>query len=226
MDRTTEFEEKIKDPNLSAVLDLSHRKKPLLVVFGGIFGALGIPPFEFFNLTRNLDINKIYLRDLHQTWYHSGLSGISKNIDETAAFLKRKIDETEAEKVVVVGNSMGGYAAILFGTLIKADNVHAFSAQTSIKDVNLIRHKEQIQNTHNNFSHNYFDLSEQIKIHNCLGEFNLYYDSKDKLDKTHAMFLSGFQNIMLHPYDGGGHNLVRELKNSGELQGIVNSCFP
>jgi hypothetical protein len=75
---TTEFEKNIKDPNLSVIIDLSYKDRPLLIAFGGRLGALVMPPFEFFNLTKKMDINKIYLRDISQTWYHSGLHGISK----------------------------------------------------------------------------------------------------------------------------------------------------
>jgi hypothetical protein len=35
-------------------LDLSIDSSSVLVAFGGIYGAMGMPPFEFFNLTRNL----------------------------------------------------------------------------------------------------------------------------------------------------------------------------
>lgn len=70
------FEDDVNDPELSAVIDLLHPGRPLLIAFGGIVGSLVIPPYEFFNLTRGLDINKIYLRDHSQTWYHSGLPGI------------------------------------------------------------------------------------------------------------------------------------------------------
>ena len=225
LNMTTEFERNIKDPNLSAIIDISYQDKPLLIAFGGISGPIGMPPFEFFNLARNLDVNKIYLRDLSQTWYHSGLPGISKNIDETASFLKGKIDESGADKVVVVGNSMGGYAAIIFGILIKADIVHAFSPHTFIKDANFIRSKEQIRNVHNNFYNKYFDLYEVMKLHNNLGEFNIYYDSKDKIDKKHAMHLNSSQNITLHSFRGGGHCLIKVLRDSGELQNIVISSF-
>ena len=222
---TTEFARNINNPDLPAILDLSYRDRPLLIAFGGIAGALGIPPFEFFNLTKDLDLNKIYLRDLSQTWYHSGLPGISKNIEETAYFLRQKIDESGADKVIVFGNSMGGYAAILFGILINADIVHAFSPHTFINSAKYVRSKKEIRHMHNNFSTKYFDLKDAINSNNNLGEFNLYYDSNDKLDKKHAMHLKGSQNFALHSFTGGGHLLIKALKKSGELQNIISSSI-
>lgn len=172
-----------------------------------------------------MNANKIYLRDHSQTWYHSGLSGISKSIDQTAHFLRRKIDEALVSKVIVIGNSMGGYAAILFGILLKADIVHAFSPHTFIHNEKYIRSKEQIRNVHNNFSNEYFDLGRVIKTHNNIGELNIYYDSKNKRDKKHAMHLKRIQNITFHSFSGGGHRLIKLLKESGELNDIILSAL-
>ncbi|MGH7884200.1 MAG: hypothetical protein ACRENO_00740 [Thermodesulfobacteriota bacterium] len=222
---TTEFERDINDPEKSAIFDLTHHKRPMLIAFGGKAGALGMPPFEFFKITKNLDINKIYLRDLSQTWYHSGLRGITENIDDTVSFLRSKIDESGANKIVVVGNSMGGYAAILFGILIKADIVQAFSAQTTIDNENFFRNKKKLQNDHNNFSDKYFDLKKLIKCNNNKVKINIYYDSKDRFDNFHAMYLDSLQNVTLHSFNGSGHGLIRVLKNSGKLQKIIDSSF-
>ena len=222
---TTEFERNINDPETSVAIDISYQDRPLLIAFGGIAGAMGIPPFEFFNLTRDLDVNKIYIRDLSQTWYHSGLPGISKNIDETASFLKRTINESGMEKVVVIGNSMGGYAAILFGVLIQADIIHAFTPHTNISDEKFIRYKQQIRNVHSNFSNTYFDLKKLLKFNNNQADIHLYYDTNDQLDEIHIKRLKYLRNITSHAYNGGGHALIRILRDAGILQKIISSSF-
>ncbi len=208
----------------SAIIDLYDKEKPLLIIFSG-FGDFITMPFEFSNITKKLDVNKIYLRDFSRTWYHSGLFGISKSIDETAFFLKRKIDESGANKVVVLGNSMGGYAAILFGILIKANIVHAFAPQTFLDNVDYLKlitkNDRKIRDLHNNFSNQYFDLKNVIQLHNNLGEFNIYYDSNNEIDKKYAMHLKSSKYVRLHPFCGGGHALIRVLRDSGELQKII-----
>lgn len=221
----SDFERNLKDPNLSVVSDLSFQNRPLLMAFGGIFGALGIPPFEFYRLTKNLNVNKIYLRDLSQTWYHSGLPGISNSIDETTSFLKRSIHASDVTTVVVMGNSMGGYAAILFGVLIHADIIHAFSPPTSIGDEKYIRHKEKVRKVKKKFSTKYFDLKNIIKLNKYNGVINIYYDAKDKIDTKHAKHLKRSKNIALHSFLGGGHGLIKILKDSGELHRIITSSL-
>jgi hypothetical protein len=222
---TTLFEQDISDPKLSAIIDLFYRDRPLLIAFGGIAGALAIPPYEFFGLTRDLDINKIYLRDLSQTWYHSGLPGISRNIEETASFLKRKASEASTDKVVLVGNSMGGYAAILFGILLKATVVHAFSPHTFIGNRKYIRSKNRIEYLHAKFSRKYFDLRRVMAVCSNAVSCNVYYDPADKLDKSHAFHLKGSNNVTLFPFHGAGHCLVKALRDSGQLRDILLSSL-
>ncbi len=56
-----------------AVKDFSSKQPHLLIAVGGGFGGLAIPPFEFFNLAKELPIKKLFIRDLDTLWYHRGL---------------------------------------------------------------------------------------------------------------------------------------------------------
>lgn len=222
---TTNFNVNLQDINLSVVEDLSYPGRPLLIAFGGMAGSLGLPPFEFFNVTQDLAVNKIYMRDLSQTWYHSWILGISKNIDETTSFLQNKIYESGTSKVIVAGNSMGGYAALIFGILIRANVVHAFSPHTNLNQLKLIRNKTKMINVHNNYTNEYFDIKKVMKSHKGLGMFNLYFDSANMMDSKNARYLKWFRNVTLHSFAEGGHQIARVLRDSGELRNIIISSL-
>ncbi len=222
---TAEFENNIKNSESSIAMDLSYPDKPLLIAFGGMAGKISIPPFEFFNMTAGLEINKIFIRDLSQTWYHAGIRGISEDIDGTADFLKKIIDESGSEKVIVFGNSMGGYAAILFGVLIKADIVHAFVPQTFINNMFYAISHDKLLFTQNNFPCKYFDLREVIQNQNSEVDVNIYYDEFSELDRVHALHLSTLDNVKLHQYRYGQHKLVQLLRDTGELKNIITSSL-
>ncbi|MBL3527814.1 MAG: hypothetical protein JMN27_09600 [gamma proteobacterium endosymbiont of Lamellibrachia anaximandri] len=215
----------IDDPNLSSIIELSHKDSPLLIAFGGVAGNHAPPPFELYNLTRNLKANKIYLRDLQQVWYQSGVSGISTNIDETASYLRNIIDKNGIKKVAVFGNSMGGYAAIIIGVLINASSIHAFSPQTFIHIPGYIRNRDRISFVHEKFSDKYFDLKPTVKSHCHRCNVNIYYDGSEMLDSIHAMHLGDIENISLHPFSEGGHGLIRLLRDSGKLNNIIASAL-
>ena len=76
------------------------------------------------------DFDVLYLRNFIK-WYLGGLNGIGKNINHTLAFLKKEF--FNYDKVVCTGISAGGYASLLFGSLLKVNQVIAIDAQTDLQ---------------------------------------------------------------------------------------------
>ena len=60
------FKQNLEYTKSSVVIDFSSEGKSLLIAFGGIIGALGRPPFEFFNLTKKIEVKKIYVVSVHK----------------------------------------------------------------------------------------------------------------------------------------------------------------
>ena len=74
----------------------------------------------------------IFVRDIQKQWYIEGVS--AKN--NTPELLANQLNELcKGYTVFTIGSSAGGFAALLFGSLIKAKRVYAFNAQL---DLNII----------------------------------------------------------------------------------------
>lgn len=73
---------------------------------------------------------EIFFRDIYKSWYITGINDRVNSIDKMVEFIKSEIPENAI--VVTVGNSAGGYAAALIGTLIGADWIFDFSGQNSL----------------------------------------------------------------------------------------------
>ena len=71
----------------------------------------------------------IYLRDVTKSWY---LDGINRRLNTVERLAELLAEKTEGFRVVCVGNSAGGYAAALFGTLLQASHVFDFSGEFSL----------------------------------------------------------------------------------------------
>ncbi len=71
----------------------------------------------------------IFIRDIRKQWYIGGINSKIDSPNKLADFLKR---ETESYKVFTIGSSAGGYAAILFGSLLNVNRVYAFNAQLNL----------------------------------------------------------------------------------------------
>jgi predicted esterase YcpF (UPF0227 family) len=112
--------------------------KNLIICFGGRslqFG--GILPFEFLNFLKKTFVNEcdlIFFIDKHQAWYHNGIMGITSNINDTKIYINNLINRNTYKNVIFTGVSMGGYAAILFGSLCNVTNVLAFIPRTKVHD--------------------------------------------------------------------------------------------
>ena len=227
------LESAIWDPAASVAMDFHPDRHVLMVAFAGLAGQIGVPLFEFNNLTSGLPgLNKIYLRDPHQRWYHRGLRGVGDNIDEIAAFLAKYTRHPATQRTVFFGNSGGGYAALLFGHLLQVDQVHAFSPRTFISPIRrllvgdgetwkrlprglFLRHSQT----------EYFDLRRVLSQSQPRSTaLHLYYAEDDRLDRLHALRMQALAGVQLHAFPHGKHKLIRFLKQDGELLRIIEGA--
>lgn len=212
---------------------LVAKSENLLVTFGGVQQGIGIPVFEFFNSVKDLNCDKIFIRDFSQTWYQKGIDDETNHIDLLEKKLKDIIEENNFKKICFIGNSMGGYAAILLGSLLKINSVLSFAPQTFIDRKNRLinldfRWRKEMREIHKNPSKKpeYFDLLNFLnKNNNPETAIEIFYSPKHRLDKIHAERLRGFKNIELIPTIEGGHNIIKTIRDTGELNTLLNSFF-
>jgi len=95
--------------------------------------------FEWVNLSESPELfysaNKfVYVRDVYKNWCIDGINGTVNTQDRLAAYLKDIVGDME---VVTVGSSAGGFMAILFGILLNAKTIYAFSPQVNLHGYHL-----------------------------------------------------------------------------------------
>jgi hypothetical protein len=85
------------------------------------------------NIIKQFDTDVLLIRDPKMAWYLCGIDGISKNVKETTEFINKYT--SNYDKIYMFGSSMGGYASLLYGSLIthKIKIINAFAPQTNIK---------------------------------------------------------------------------------------------
>jgi len=120
-----------------AVIELAQPGDPLVVTFGFAQWET-VPAFDFIGRLRKLEgllgqrFHRIHLRDPQRAWYLRGVLGLGIDVASTAAALNRAVDALKPSRVLTLGQSMGGYGAILFGNLLNADRVLAFGALSTM----------------------------------------------------------------------------------------------
>ena len=90
--------------------------------------------YEWENLASNKLIRKyyeliIFVRDVYKQWYVTGINPEHDNVDKTADFLR---ELTRGYDITTCGASAGGYAAVLFASLLDAERFFSMSGQFSI----------------------------------------------------------------------------------------------
>lgn len=206
-----------------------QESQPLIIAFGGLAGELGIPRFEFLKIASTLPASKVFIRDPYQAWYQFGISPQINTVNKLAQSIQTLIVEpSKAPKVLTIGNSAGGYAALLFGCLIKADVILAFSPQTYIERNGWKkedgRFGEQIQQANLTRNKSFLNLRPLV-ANNLNADINVYACLNHALDLRHAMRLHQLPQTKLHLFNEGGHGLANRLKETGQLKDIISKAL-
>ena len=86
--------------------------------------------YEWYGSRIDKAYKHIFVRDIFKQWY---LTGINVEIDSPEKLLEFLREETRGMRVVTVGSSAGGYAAILYGVGLNAERIMAFNAQFELE---------------------------------------------------------------------------------------------
>ncbi len=200
-----------------------------VVAFGGIMQGLGAPEFEFFNTFNRLRMSAMFVRDPRQSWYSRPIPGLGDTTDEIARSLRRLTDEHfPGRKIVTVGNSMGAFAAMLFGVRCDFHSALCFAPQTFISRElravhNDARWSEQIDAL---AAVDYADVRPLL-----LGKPNfktdIFIGAKDRLDGVHAKHLKDLENVTIHRFTNlfnrPGHSVANWLSKRGRLGSLLHT---
>ena len=176
--------------------------KFLFIIFGGyVHKIVEQRRLVFINFLKDSGCDIIFLRDFENSWYHFGVSNVGEDIDVVAKYLKNV--SKEYETVITWGSSMGGYASILFGSLIGTDMCFSFSPQTYIDQKNRDAFGDRLYEQKSKVcaaskTPQYFDLRNYLKNQTQnKTKYYIFYGLESGLDKIHAERMRGFSSFHL-----------------------------
>ena len=193
----------------------------LVIAFSGIALRLGGIEKEEFRKTlntENKDNNICYVIDKKRTWYNF----LEEDISIKLNYLIKDLNITD---VYTLGNSMGGYGAIIFAK--KLDNcrkVISFCPQYSINPriIPFERRWKKYRQNITQYSTN--DVSTEISRDI---EYNIFFGNQEKLDKKHAkLFLNlNLPNMIINIVKGASHNVASYLKMENKLVETISNII-
>jgi len=152
--------------------------------------------YEWYGTRVQKSYKHIFVRDIFKQWY---LTGINSTIDTPQKLLSFLQQETKGYKIITLGSSAGGYAAVLYGSLLKAEQVLAFNPQFEIKSL-LASSDEStdplIFRLKDSPFFEYYDLCPWIDLQTV--DLFYFYSTKSPWDQTqyeHSKDITGIHRI-------------------------------
>ena len=223
---------------------------PLVIAFGFVSWT-SRPAFDFYGRLRKLEqvsgqpLNKILVRDSGNAWYHRQIAGLGNHVDETAQALRELVRRIAPSQVTTLGQSMGAYAAVMYGLLLDAQQIVAFGP-LSFLDVQQARlyHELRWLPVMESLAQDpplsgYYDLAalcraratEHTQLHLVFGtrpdavNSGASASESVNLDAMHAQRLAAFGRCTLHPFPQSGHAVVQHLIDTKRINGLLASCI-
>lgn len=215
--------------------DLEAPSPVLAIAFGGMLMKMdGIPPFEFLRILGEVaPVKRLFLRDQEQAYYHRGVRGVGEDIAGVEAGLRAMIERAGTSRVVMMGGSGGGYAALLFGRLLGVEEVHAFAPTTFLTaelrercgDDRFQGRWDALMGS-GGYQPEYGDLRELFRRTPHHGtRFVVHYCPAYDVDVFHAEWLADEAGVELRPYGEGDHRLLKRMRETGELHELLHEAL-
>lgn len=184
-----------------------------LVVF---LGSRGAKRFEYERYFKDAGFHQLHIREkAGARWYLDGVPGIADDLNGMAEAIDRIASICKVRDLTVLGSSMGGYAALAIGGLLRAKRVVAFSPQVKL---------------HKGWSFSPEDVSKSTRIDvrrivqaASMTEFKVIC-STEVMDVYHASLLTGLPNVetsMLVSL----HNIVTTTTRMGGATKLLNDAL-
>jgi hypothetical protein len=208
--------------------DFTPKSEVLIIALSSFFGLKNDPnKWEWEKSTGILEseipFKRMFVKDINEGWYQTqfeGVDGIGPHA--LTSFIKERIKESGAKRVLMMGLSLGGYGAILLGCLCKIDLALAISPQTYL--TNLRYKKNNLHQKYEGLNINKEETNLKVvldRYNNNFTKYNIYYGKYNLNDVAMAEKIKDCNGVNLYPIESSKHTVVDPLRESGELKNIL-----
>jgi len=195
-------------PDLDYVTFRNPNARKVVVIFTGAAHQFGAPLRVIHQWFRRLDASLVYVFDMDWTYYLGPVRGLGGNLDETAAALRAIVAELGGTSCYCVGNSGGGFGALLFALRLQARRTLAFSPPTAIREsLEGVRRKGVVLDGLVS-ARNEVELREFYLASANPPPARIHFPGSNLHDTAEAENLAGLPGIELQPIDETNHNLI------------------
>lgn len=182
-----------------------YEKANTIIVFSAKFTPKG--KFRFTHALEDFDGNVIYLNSKKgNDWYTEGVEGLGDSYSNAAESLKKMVKQYagDKDKILTLGGSMGGYGAMLYGSIIDADYSLATGTEliTTLFGGRSFPLKEKI---------NFLELRKIISGSSC--QHHLCTGAKDPVDMLNYSYCWDCPKISWYIFKNQPHEVIMYMHN-------------
>ncbi|MCL1149842.1 tetratricopeptide repeat protein [Shewanella ulleungensis] len=200
----------------------------VIFVFTGLAQATAIPITLLDVAFAKLNLTTVYLRDVNRLFFNQGIQSVATDFDETVIYLKKMYNKLNGKKLIVIGTSAGGYAAVRYGYALGADKICTFGAPFNIT-AEFMKHdlRAKIAIKRQQIYHeSILDLANVIKKGHYAIPIEAYYGEEHPLDKRSAEHVIGFPCVIDKKLPGvSEHDIFQVFHNNGQLDTLIQECL-
>lgn len=204
----------------------SEKGRALIVSFSAATPAEVDGGYAFLNVMSPVAAEKLFLVDPFEALYTKGIPGVGNDFWEISRYIKEVRDRRKSSRVLTIGHSAGGFAALVTGAILGADLIHVFNPPTSLASEKLFRDKRLFRRSQivGGRNREVSDLAEFLSVHmprtTCAF---VHYSALNSIDRKRSLLLDDLPNIHLVKYPFWEHNLARYLARSGAITQILQN---
>ena len=181
-------------------------------------GPMSGERFPFFRSFDSMNVNTVFVKEHSAGWFQYGLPEAEGHAG-LLSFLKDLLGSLNTKKLYCFGSSMGGYAALLYGSLLNATRILTFGARTYVHPTYITNSKIIQDKGANKDIQRIFSLVRDYArsgggVINVCGE-------DEWLDVFHIARLTDIENITNLTVLNAGHNVGAWLKEYGILNDFL-----
>ncbi len=200
-----------------AIVLIRENSDQLFYVYTGDARGLMINPILFLNRTRLLERNIVIFQDRYDAFYQRG---ISPEVNSFEAFFNWQVAFRErlshVRRLFCLGTSAGGYAALAFGRLLKAQEVWAFGPQTNLDSRKYRRSLAGLS-----VPRERMDLALMLGTSNGKTTYNVYFNERRREDAAAAQRIAQCEGVRLWPKPGKGHDVLSVMFEHDRLATLL-----
>lgn len=227
------------NPDIGHIVDAPFPGAPLAIAFG--FVSWDAPPiFDFagrlhkFEALSGQSVNRILVRDPANLWYHHGVPGLGHDVHSVARALGRLIAQLKPASITTLGQSMGAYAAVMFGALLNVDRVLAFGPMSYFRsnwarrdgDTRWLRVMEWLdrfppRQRYDDLPALLVSMSQRPAVHLVFGTGAETDPTEANHDALHAARFGMVDGIEIQTIPESGHTVVEWLIKNKQIDRIL-----